>query len=97
MSKPDPLLDWLEQQHRGWDATVLVLLGILAVGVVRPPVEISHDMAIDLDDVLMRTANEVGADLVVMASHVPGLAEYVFASRAGYLASHAKMSVLVVR
>ena len=36
-------------------------------------------------------------DLIVMASHVPGVAEYVFASNAGYLASHADLSVLVVR
>ena len=59
--------------------------------------EISHDLRIDLDDVLERTAEKIGADLVVMASHVPGMAEHVFASNAGYLASHASMSVLVVR
>lgn len=64
---------------------------------IRSHAEISHDLAIDLDDVLMRTADKIGADLVVMASHVPGFAEYVFASNAGYLASHARMSVLVVR
>ncbi len=64
---------------------------------ITPHTEISHDMTVDLDDVLTRTAKEVGADLIVMASHVPGLAEYVFASNAGYLASHAKMSVFVVR
>ena len=62
-----------------------------------PHTEISHDMRIDLDDVLSRAAETIGADLIVMASHVPGLAEHVFASNAGYLASHASMSVLVVR
>jgi len=64
---------------------------------IQSHAEISHDLAIDLDEVLMRTADQIGADLVVMASHVPGFAEYVFASNAGYLASHARMSVLVVR
>ncbi len=59
--------------------------------------EVSHDITIDLDDVLQRAADEIGADLIVMASHVPGLSEYVFASNAGYLASHSKMSVFVVR
>ena len=59
--------------------------------------EISHDPSIDLDDVLEKTAEKIGADLIVMASHVPGFAERIFASNAGYLASHAKMSVLVVR
>ena len=59
--------------------------------------EISHDIAVDLDDVLQRAAENLGADLVVMASHVPGLAEHVFASNAGYLASHGDISVFVVR
>lgn len=57
----------------------------------------SHDPAVDLDDVLMRAVEETRADLVVMASHVPGLAEHIFASNAGYLASHAGVSVFVVR
>lgn len=59
--------------------------------------EISHDPAIDLDVILMNAADSIGADLIVMASHVPGFAEYVFSSNAGYLASHSKMSVFVVR
>ncbi len=58
---------------------------------------ISHDPSVDLDDTLMRAASETGADLVVMASHVPGLLEHVFASNAGYFASFSKVSVLVVR
>lgn len=63
----------------------------------RAHTEISHDPAIDLDRVLQDAAESLGADLVVMASHIPGFAEYVFASNAGYLASHARMSVMVVR
>ena len=59
--------------------------------------EISHDVAVDLDDVLQRAADEIGIDLIVMASHVPGFAEHFVASNAGYLASHASISVLVVR
>ncbi len=58
---------------------------------------ISHDPTADLDDTLMRAAKETSADLVVMASHVPGLLEHVFASNAGYFASFSKVSVLVVR
>ncbi len=58
---------------------------------------ISPDPTIDLDDTLQNAASELGCDLVVMASHVPGFAEHVFASRAGYLASHAEISVFVVR
>lgn len=69
-----------------------------ALGVTfKPHVEISHDPAVELDDVLMRAATQIGVDLIVMGSHVPGLAEHVFASNAGYLASHAPVSVFVVR
>ena len=59
--------------------------------------EISHDPTIDLDAVLTRASDAIGADLIVMASHKPGLAEYVFASNAGHLASHSSTSVFVVR
>lgn len=63
----------------------------------RAHTEISHDIRIDLDDILQRAAEKIGADLIIMASHVPGFAEHVFASNAGYLASHSDLSVLVVR
>ena len=59
--------------------------------------EIDSDPVIDLEQRLEEAAEAIGADLVVMASHVPGWAEYIFASNAGYLASHSKLSVLVVR
>lgn len=58
---------------------------------------VSHDPTIDLDEKLHEAANEIGADLVIMASHVPGPLEHVIASRAGYLASHEDRSVFVVR
>lgn len=59
--------------------------------------ETSHDPTIDLDDTIMRASEAIGADLIVMASHIPGFAEYIFASNAGYVASHSKLSVFVVR
>lgn len=69
-----------------------------ALGIAfKPHSEISNDLAVDLDDALKRAADSIGIDLIVMASHVPGFAEHFFASNAGYLASHASMSVLVVR
>ena len=57
----------------------------------------SPDPTIDLDETLAKAALELECDLVVMGSHVPGFAEHVFASRAGYLASHSELSVFVVR
>ena len=57
----------------------------------------SHDPVVDLDKVLIAAAKDNGADLIVMASHVPGFAEHVLASNAGAVASHAEVSVFVVR
>ncbi len=57
----------------------------------------SPDVPAEVDASLMHAIDSVGADLVVMGSHVPGLLEYVFSSHAGWLASHAKVSVFVVR
>ena len=58
---------------------------------------ISHDPAVDLDDKLLAAITDTGADLVVMGSHVPGFMEHIFASNAGAVASHAPVSVFVVR
>ena len=58
---------------------------------------VTPDPAVELDARLGREAEEIGADLIVMASHVPGLAEHIFSSNAGYLASHSTISVFVVR
>ena len=58
---------------------------------------ISHDPAVDLGDTLKRAASDVDADLVVMASHVPGFLDHIFSSRAGYLATHTSLSVFIVR
>lgn len=58
---------------------------------------VSHDPAADLDQSLMRAREEINADLVVMASHVPGVADYLFPSHGGEMARHAGVSVMVVR
>jgi len=58
---------------------------------------ISHDPSIDLDDTLVKAGNEMGADLIVMSSHIPGLREHFWPSHGGRLASHARASVFLVR
>jgi nucleotide-binding universal stress UspA family protein len=58
---------------------------------------ISHDPAVDLDATLLKAIQETGADLVVMASHIPGFPDYLFGSNAAYIAAHAKVSVMVIR
>ena len=58
---------------------------------------IAHDPTTEVDDALMRAIDETGADLVVMASHVPDAIDYIWPSNGGKLAEHAKCSVMVVR
>jgi nucleotide-binding universal stress UspA family protein len=63
----------------------------------RSKAVISHDPAADVDHKLADAVRETGADLVVMASHVPGVADAIWPSHGGRLASHAEVSVFVVR
>ncbi|WP_417729266.1 universal stress protein [Roseovarius sp.] len=67
-----------------------------AVTVSAEPI-ISHDPEVETTSALMRAIERTGADLVVVASHVPGFLEHIFASHGGYIAQHAKVSVFVVR
>jgi len=46
---------------------------------------------------ILRVAAEIGADLIVMASHRPELADHLLGSNAAHVVQHAKCSVLVVR
>lgn len=58
---------------------------------------ISHDPAVDLDPALIKAVEDTRADLVVMASHIPGIADHIWPSNGGTIASRAKVSVMVVR
>ena len=58
---------------------------------------ISHDPTTDVDDALLKAVGDTGADLVIMASHLPGLSDYVWPSNGGKMAAHSKASVFVVR
>jgi nucleotide-binding universal stress UspA family protein len=58
---------------------------------------VSTDVAIDLEKKLNKAIHEIGADLVVMASHNPGFHDYLFRSHSGKLATHTDLSVMIVR
>lgn len=58
---------------------------------------LAHDPTTDIDDVLVKAVGETGADLVVMASHKPGLADYFWPSNGGKLSTHTGVSVMLVR
>lgn len=57
----------------------------------------SHDPSTDLDPTLLDALDQCGADLVVMASHIPNLTDYIRPSNGGTIARRAKVSVMVVR
>jgi len=46
---------------------------------------------------ILAAAEEKGADLIIIASHQPGLQDYLLGSTASRVVRHAKCSVLVVR
>ncbi len=48
-------------------------------------------------DEILAVADEIGADLIVMASHRPALRDYLLGPNAARVVRHAKQSVLVVR
>ncbi|MEW2911475.1 universal stress protein [Leisingera sp. JC11] len=58
---------------------------------------VSHDPAVDLEATLIEACNNIGAGLIVMASHVPSVRDYLFHAHGGRVAEKAPVSVLVVR
>lgn len=60
-------------------------------------VTLRRDLHLNVGSEIIESAKTADCDLIIMASHVPGLKEHVLSSNAGYVASHAPMSVFVVR
>ncbi|MAM13697.1 universal stress protein [Martelella lutilitoris] len=58
---------------------------------------IAHDPAVDLNRSLARAVDDSGCDLVIMATHVPNLADHFMHSHGGQLATHTDASVFLVR
>ena len=46
---------------------------------------------------ILTTAEEIGADIIVMASHQPEFSDYLLGSTAARVVRHAKCSVLIAR
>lgn len=57
----------------------------------------SHDPTVDTDKTLLNAIHELGADLVVMASHVPGVTDYLWAGHGATISAHSDVSVFLVR
>ncbi len=58
---------------------------------------ICNDPAVELDDALVKAVDEIGADVVVMATHIPNVADHFWPSNGGRLATHTDASVFLVR
>lgn len=56
-----------------------------------------NDLTTDVDDALLESAIETGADLVVMQSHLPTLMDLVWPSNGGKIARSSDASVMLVR
>lgn len=59
--------------------------------------KVSVDVPAELPGILEKEAKEHGYDLIIMASHVPGLLDHIFTSNAGHVATHSAGSVFIVR
>ncbi|MGM0633673.1 MAG: universal stress protein [Pseudomonadota bacterium] len=59
----------------------------------------SVDVPAELDHKLLEGLRQTGADLVVMASHVPGVSDrlHLIGSNAAWLVRHSDVSIFVVR
>jgi nucleotide-binding universal stress UspA family protein len=55
------------------------------------------DPAAQINETLLQAISESQADLVVMASHVPNVVDYILPSHGGSVAKHAAASVFLVR
>ncbi len=67
--------------------------GIEAIAEIALPSDLHLKVGADI----IKSAKHLECDLIVMASHVPGFKEHFLSSNAGNVASHAPMSVYVVR
>ncbi|MFW5454809.1 universal stress protein [Thioalkalivibrio sulfidiphilus] len=57
----------------------------------------SHDPVTDLDNILVKAIEDTGADLVVMATHLPKHLDAVMPANGSKVASHTRASIFLVR
>lgn len=58
---------------------------------------VSHDPSTEMDRELEKAVKELGADLVVMATHAPNVTDYIWSGHGAHLATHSEASVMLVR
>lgn len=60
-------------------------------------VALRGDLHVNVGSDIIKAAKESDCDLIVMGTHFPGFKDHIFSSNGGYVASHAPMTVYVVR
>jgi nucleotide-binding universal stress UspA family protein len=55
------------------------------------------DLHLHVGSGIISSAKDADCNLIIMASHIPGIKDHIFSSNAGYVATHAPISVYVVR
>lgn len=55
------------------------------------------DLHLHVGKEIIQAAKNADCDLIVMASHIPGIKDHIFSSNAGYVATHAPICVYVIR
>ena len=60
-------------------------------------IALRSDLHLNVGSDIVKTAKDMDCDLIIIASHIPGFKDHIISSNAGYVASHAPMSVYVVR
>lgn len=58
---------------------------------------ISPDPSVDMNRNLAAAVRDSGADLVVMATHPPGISDYIWSGHGAHLAAHSEASVMLIR
>lgn len=58
---------------------------------------VSHDPSIQMHRELERAVDELSGDIVVMATHVPNVSDYVWSGHGAHIAAHSDASVMLVR
>ena len=66
-------------------------------GEIRTPAFMPVGTAATVKAMMPESVRETGADLVVMASHIPNVTDYIWQSNGGAIATHADVTVMVVR
>jgi len=70
------------------------LAAIAAAAGIEADIEVGRGRA---HSAILSYADEIAADLIIVASHQPGLQDYLLGSTAGRVVRHANCSVLVAR